>query len=115
MPSRFARRFCGRSALLCLAPGSLQQFAAALAPWLTREELDDRPHSVRLGAWVPLLYGGRKRRKRTRNIVFTPAAVISNALRNIGMHLPTPFAPLNAFNLGVVRRLHGLIADKASR
>src|SRR6478752_2110767 len=50
-----------------------EQFAAALAPWLTREELDDRPHSVRLGAWIPLLYGGRKRRKRTRNIVFTPA------------------------------------------
>lgn len=50
-----------------------EQFAAALAPWLTREELDDRPHSVRLGAWVPLLYGGRKRRLRTRNIAFTPS------------------------------------------
>jgi acetyl esterase/lipase len=50
-----------------------EQFAAALAPWLTREELEDRPQSVRLGAWLPLLYGGRKRRKRTRNIAFTPA------------------------------------------
>ena len=39
----------------------------------------------------------------------SPAAVISNAIRNIGMHLPTPFAPLNAFNLGLVKRLHEVI------
>jgi acetyl esterase/lipase len=51
-----------------------EQFAAALAPWLTREELEDRPPSVRVGAWVPVLYGGRKRRHRTRNIAFTSGA-----------------------------------------
>ena len=27
-------------------------------------DLESRPRSVRLGAWIPLLYGGRKRRKR---------------------------------------------------
>jgi acetyl esterase/lipase len=48
-----------------------EQFAAALAPYLTRDELDARPQSVRLGAWIPILYGGRKRRLRTRNIAFT--------------------------------------------
>ena len=39
----------------------------------------------------------------------SPAAVVSNAIRNIGMHLPTPFAPLNAFNLALVKRLHDVI------
>jgi hypothetical protein len=43
------------------------------------------------------------------NETSSPAGVVSNAIRNIGMHLPTPFAPLNAFNLGVVRRLHAMI------
>lgn len=48
------------------------QFTAALAPYLGDEELSGRPKAVRMGAWVPFLYGGRKRRVRTRNIVFTP-------------------------------------------
>lgn len=49
-----------------------EQCAAALAPWLPEADLLARPSSVRLGAWVPLLYGGRRRRVRTRDIVFTP-------------------------------------------
>ena len=88
-----------------------EQFAAALAPWLTREELDDRPHSVRLGAWIPLLYGGRKRRKRTRNIVFTPADGPRIAL--------DVYQPLEALEPGAKRpaivQIHGgawVIGDK---
>ncbi len=49
-----------------------EQCAAALAPWLPEADLLARPSSVRLGAWVPVLYGGRRRRVRTRNIVFSP-------------------------------------------
>lgn len=48
------------------------QFTSALAPYLGDEDLAARPRSVRAGAWIPLLYGGRKRRLRTRNIVFSP-------------------------------------------
>jgi hypothetical protein len=39
----------------------------------------------------------------------SPAAVLSNVIRNIGMHLPTPFSPLNALDLEIVRKLHALI------
>jgi acetyl esterase/lipase len=49
-----------------------EQCAAALAPWLPEADLLARPSSVRLGAWIPVLYGGRRRRVRTRGIVFTP-------------------------------------------
>ena len=49
-----------------------EQFAGALAPWLSSTDLVDRPRSVRLGAWLPVLYGGRNRRVRTRNLPFTP-------------------------------------------
>lgn len=49
-----------------------EQFIAALAPYLGDKDLAERPKSVRLGAWFPLLYGGRKRRLRTRGIVFSP-------------------------------------------
>jgi len=46
------------------------QFTAALAPYLGDDELAARPPAVRAGAWIPLLYGGRRRRHRIRNIVF---------------------------------------------
>ncbi len=49
-----------------------EEFTAALAPFIDASDLEDRPRSVRLGAWIPFLYGGRKRRHRQRNIVFTP-------------------------------------------
>lgn len=49
-----------------------EQFAAALAPWLDEAQLTHRPRSVRAGAWVPILYGGRRRRLRTRNLTFSP-------------------------------------------
>ena len=48
------------------------QFQAALAPYLSASELAARPHSVRAGAWIPVIYGGRHRRTRTRNVVFSP-------------------------------------------
>jgi acetyl esterase/lipase len=48
-----------------------EQFQAALAPYLTPAEIEARPRSVRAGAWIPMLYGGRGRRVRTRDIVFT--------------------------------------------
>jgi acetyl esterase/lipase len=48
------------------------QFSAALAPHLSAEDIAARPPSVRAGAWLPLLYGGRGRRVRTRDVVFTP-------------------------------------------
>jgi acetyl esterase/lipase len=49
-----------------------EQFAAALAPWLDEAQLAHRPRSVRAGAWLPILYGGRRRRVRTRNLTFSP-------------------------------------------
>ncbi len=48
-----------------------EQFAAALGPWIDEETLRNRPRSVRAGAYFPLLYGGRKRRVRTRGVGFT--------------------------------------------
>jgi acetyl esterase/lipase len=48
-----------------------EQCAGALAPWLPEADLLARPSSVHLGAWIPLLYGGRRRRVRSRNIAFT--------------------------------------------
>jgi acetyl esterase/lipase len=49
-----------------------EELTAALAPHISATELADRPRSVRAGAWMPLLYGGRGRRVRERGIVFTP-------------------------------------------
>lgn len=47
-----------------------EEFAAALAPWLDDRTLAERPSSVRAGAWLPVLYGGRNRRVRTRGISY---------------------------------------------
>ncbi|MCC6226468.1 MAG: alpha/beta hydrolase [Microthrixaceae bacterium] len=49
-----------------------EQFNAALAPWLDDQTIRDRPSSVRAGAVVPLFYGGRNRRSRSRGIPFSP-------------------------------------------
>jgi acetyl esterase/lipase len=47
-----------------------EQFESALSPLMSAEELADRPSAVRLGALLPLLNGNRRRR-RTRDIVFS--------------------------------------------
>jgi acetyl esterase/lipase len=49
-----------------------EEFVAALSPHIPAKELQSRPRSVRAGAWLPILYGGRGRRVRERNVVFTP-------------------------------------------
>lgn len=48
-----------------------EQFEAALSPWLDQATLDARPRSERAGAWLPVLYGGRGRRVRTRGVTFS--------------------------------------------
>ncbi|HKY16814.1 MAG TPA: alpha/beta hydrolase [Microthrixaceae bacterium] len=48
------------------------EFEAALAPFLSTDDLAARPRSSRAGAFVPFLFGGYGRRKRVRNITFSP-------------------------------------------
>lgn len=43
---------------------------AALAPLVPEEHLDDRPGSVRTGAWLPVL-DGRRRRRKVRGISYS--------------------------------------------
>ena len=48
-----------------------EEYAAALSGLIPAEELAARPAALRAGALVPLLTGNRRRR-RTRNVVYTP-------------------------------------------
>jgi len=50
-----------------------EQYHAALSPLIPEDELADRPSAVRLGALLPLLNGNRRRRK-TRDVVFSEPA-----------------------------------------
>ena len=43
------------------------------------------------------------------NEIRTPAAVASNVVRNIGLHLPTPVGAFNRVSMDSVQRLHSLI------
>lgn len=49
---------------------SREEYEAALSGLIDADELEQRPSAVRAGALVPLLTGNRRRR-RTRNVVFT--------------------------------------------
>ncbi|MFN7148602.1 MAG: alpha/beta hydrolase fold domain-containing protein [Microthrixaceae bacterium] len=49
---------------------SEEEYEAALSSLIPADELEDRPAALRAGALVPLLTGNRRRR-RTRNVVFT--------------------------------------------
>jgi acetyl esterase/lipase len=52
------------------AARSDEELHAALAPLIPAEHLDDRPGSVRSGAWFPFL-NGRRRRRKTRGVVYS--------------------------------------------
>jgi acetyl esterase/lipase len=89
------------------------QFTAALAPYLGDDVLAARPSSVRAGAWLPLLYGGRKRRLRTRNVVFSPEG--EKVRLKLDVYQPVePWDPEGARRPALVQ-IHGgawLIGDK---
>lgn len=51
------------------AARSDEELHGALAPVVPAEHLDDRPSSVRTGAWLPVL-NGRRRRRKTRGITY---------------------------------------------
>ncbi len=48
------------------------EFAAVLTPWIGEADIAARPHSARIGQWLPFVMGGRNRVRTTRNVVFTP-------------------------------------------
>jgi acetyl esterase/lipase len=52
------------------AARSEEELHAALATHVPAEHLDDRPSSVRTGAWLPVL-DGRRRRRKTRGVVYS--------------------------------------------
>jgi acetyl esterase/lipase len=89
-----------------------EQFTAALAPYLGESDLAERPSSVRAGAWLPLLYGGRRRRLRQRNVVFTPEGYT----RRLRLDVYQPTVPWNgAERRPALVQIHGgawLIGDK---
>jgi len=89
-----------------------EQFAAALSPWLDEEALLRRPTSVRLGAWLPFLYGGRGRRLRTRSVQFSDRGQ-TPALR-LDVYEPTGPRPKGSLRPAIVQ-IHGggwVIGDK---
>ena len=88
-----------------------EQFEAALAPYLSQEDLAARPSSMRLGEWLPVLYGGRGRRMRTRDVRFPTHD--GGSLR-LDVYSPTTGAEPGA-KLPVVIQVHGggwVIGDK---
>ena len=66
-----------------------EEYAAALSGLIPAEELAARPAALRAGALVPLLTGNRRRR-RTRNVVYTPhdAADPRGARLKLDVYLP---------------------------
>ena len=54
------------------ACGPTRSSSPPCRPTSQRRSSQARPRSVRAGAWLPILYGGRGRRMRTRNVIFTP-------------------------------------------
>jgi acetyl esterase/lipase len=68
---------------------SEEEYEAALASLVPDDELADRPAALRAGALVPLLTGNRRRR-RTRNVVFTArdAADPSSVDLSLDVYLP---------------------------
>jgi hypothetical protein len=53
--------------------------------------------------------GPRAEVDRYSNETRSPAAVTSNVIRNIGLHLPTPLSTVNRVSLRTIQRLHRLI------
>ena len=88
-----------------------EQFESALAPYLSPEELAARPSSMHVGEWLPVLYGGRGRRLRTRDVRFP-----THDGRTLGLDVYSPIeGAVPGAKLPVIIEVHGggwAIGDK---
>jgi hypothetical protein len=58
-------------------------------------------------------YGGRLAVSSYINDAFTPSALTSNVVRNIALHIGTPFTTLNSATERAIRKLHGILGIDA--
>ena len=115
--------------LATLTKATTLPFALPFVMWLLLWAVRQRPRRrlgllIAMGAIAASLSIGHYWRNETRfgyplgpraevdyysNETKSPAAVTSNVIRNIGLHLPTPLSTVNRLSLQTVQRLHALI------
>lgn len=102
-----AAAVAGTGVLLSRAIRSEEEFRSALASLVPAAELDERPSAVRLGALLPLLVGNRRRR-RTRDVVYTErdAAVPGSARLKLDVYAPLA-DPASDEKRPAVLQIHG--------